>query len=82
MFRRSRKRIIVAIMGSLILLFAITLSVILFASYREVRQQNMELLKRHAELYYLGQESGNPAAEVPKEPPDSPDGPVPVEFCR
>ena len=77
MFRRSRKRIIVAIMGSLILLFAITLSVLLFASYREVRQQNMELLKRHAELYYLGQESGNPAAEVPKEPPDSPDGPAP-----
>ena len=53
MFSRSRRKIILAIMGSLILLFAITLSVILFASFREVRQENMDMLKRHVELYYL-----------------------------
>ena len=40
MFSRSRRKIILAIMGSLILLFAVTLSVILFASFREVRQEN------------------------------------------
>ena len=49
MFKRSRKKIILAIMGSLILLFAVTLSVIMLASYREIRQENMEMLKRHVE---------------------------------
>ena len=47
MFKRSRNKIILAIMGSLVLLFAITLSVILLASYREIRQDNMEMLKRY-----------------------------------
>ena len=56
MFSRSRRKIILAIMGSLILLFAVTLSVILFASYREIRQENMDLLARHVELYYLDKE--------------------------
>ena len=32
MFKRSRRKIILAIMGSLVLLFAITLSVIMLAS--------------------------------------------------
>ena len=44
MFKRSRKKIILAIMGALILLFAVTLSVILLASYREIRQENMDML--------------------------------------
>ena len=57
MFKQSRKKIILAIMGSLILLFAITLSVILMASYREIRQENMAMLKRHVELYYLDSET-------------------------
>ena len=59
-------------MGSLILLFAITLSVILFASYREIRQKNMEMLERHVELYYLQQEPEGSAASIPIEPPDRP----------
>ena len=58
MFNRSRRKIILSIMGSLILLFAITLSVIMFASYREIRQNNAEMLDRYVELYYLGSESG------------------------
>ena len=71
MFKRSRRRIILAIMGSLILLFAITLSVILLASYREIRQENMEMLKRHVELYYLEDEAGGPADLPPAVPPDA-----------
>lgn len=59
MFSQSRRKIILSIMGSLILLFAITLSVILFASYREIRQENMDMLQRHVELYYLERESGS-----------------------
>ena len=70
MFKRSRKKIILAIMGSLILLFAITLSVILLASYREIRQENMAMLKRHVELYYLDGETGGPPGLPPDGPPD------------
>ena len=77
MFKRSRKRIIMAIMGSLILLFAITLSVILMASYREIRQENMAMLKRHVELFYLDSEAGAPADLSPDEPPDKPDAHAP-----
>ncbi len=77
MFRRSRKKIILAIMGSLILLFAITLSVILLASYREVRQKNMDMLKRYVELYSLDSETGGPGDLPPDAPPDSPDAPAP-----
>lgn len=76
MFKRSRKKIILAIMGSLILLFAITLSVILLASYREIRQENMEMLKRHVELYYLEDEAGGPGDFPPEAPPDKPDAPA------
>ena len=72
MFKRSRRKIILAIMGSLILLFAITLSVILLASYREIRQKNMDMLRRHVELYYLESEAGAPAMP-PDAPPDMPD---------
>ena len=74
MFKRSRRKIILAIMGSLILLFAITLSVILLASYREIRQENMAMLRRHVELYYLDSETGGPAVP-PDAPPDMPDAP-------
>jgi len=38
-------------MLSLILLFAVTLSVIVLASYREIRQQSSEMLERYVELY-------------------------------
>ena len=60
MFSRSRLKIILSIMGSLILLFTITLGVILFASYQEIRQENMELLKEHVGRYYLEKETESP----------------------
>lgn len=73
MFSKSRRKIVLAIMGSLILFFAVTLSVILFASFREVRQENMDMLKRHVELYYLEREPGSreepPAGQPPEKPP-------------
>lgn len=73
MFSKSRRKIVLAIMGSLILLFAVTLSVILFASFREVRQENMEMLRRHVELYYLEREPDGreepPAGQPPEKPP-------------
>ena len=56
-------------MGSLILLFAVTLSVIMLASYREMRQQNTKMLEHYAELYSLEQQ-----ADRQNEPEIIPDG--------
>ena len=53
MFNRSRRQIILSIMGSLILLFVVTLSVILLASYREIQQKNADMLERYVALYAL-----------------------------
>ena len=55
MFSRSRKKIILSIMGSLILLLVVTLSVIMLASYREIWQRDSEMLKRYVERYSLEQ---------------------------
>jgi len=59
MFKETRRRIIIAIMMSLLLLFSVTLSVILFASYREVRKNNSEKLERYMELYLLDESEPN-----------------------
>ena len=75
MFNRSRRKIILSIMGSLILLFTITLSVILYASYQEIRQENMDMLERHAELYYLGKEPDSQDTAAPEPQPDGHDDP-------
>ena len=40
-------------MVSLILLFAVTLSVIMLASYHEIRQQSSEMLERYVELFSI-----------------------------
>lgn len=65
MYSSSRKKIILSIMGSLILLFSATLSVILFASYREIRQQSAEMLERYVNLYSLEQQPGmNPSNDL------------------
>lgn len=53
MFRRSRRKIILSIMGSLILLFAMTLAVILLASFGEIRHKNVEMLERYVVEYSL-----------------------------
>ena len=57
MFNQSRKKIILSIMGSLILLFVITLSVIVLASFREIRHKNLEMLERYVEMYSLDKKS-------------------------
>ena len=76
MFNRSRRKIVLSIMGSLILLFAVTLSVVMFASYREVRLQNTEMLERYVELYALEGQPGGPNDPGPmgSKPPDEPPG--------
>ena len=73
MFRRTRRRIIFSIMGSLSLLFVITLSVILFASSRQMLRENLEKLERYSDRYLLESQkngmnppgSGNPGSGNP-----------------
>ncbi len=77
MFSRSRKKIILSIMLSLILLFAVTLSVIMLASYHEIRQQNSDMLKRYVELYALDQQSEPEKAPDFKPGSQNPPGPGP-----
>lgn len=53
MFKRSRRKIVAAIMAVLALLFLGTLIVIYTASYLDVLESNFEMLTHHAELYLL-----------------------------
>lgn len=77
MFNKSRRKIIFSIMGSLILLFVVTLSVIMFASYMEVRQKNSELLERYVELFrldsYQKPDDQKPDGQRPGDAPEIPE---------
>ena len=74
MFNKSRRKIILSIMGSLLLLFVMTLSVILLASYRELRQNNEQMLSRYIEMYSLGQQEPGQPPEGFEEPGQRPGG--------
>lgn len=58
MFKKSRKKILLSIMGALVLLFVLTLLVLLLASDQEMRQKNAELLERYVSLYSLEDNPG------------------------
>ena len=58
MFNQSRRKIILSIMGLLVLLFVVTMAVIVFASFREIRHKNLEMLERYVEMYSLDQRTG------------------------
>ena len=67
-------------MVSLILLFTVTLSVIMLASYHELRRQSSEMLERYVDLYSLDQQ---PKTEMaPDLRPDSQDLPGPAPEQR
>lgn len=53
MFKKTRRKIVAAIMFILVCLFAGTLAVIYTSSYFEVSNSNYEMLKRHAQMYIL-----------------------------
>ena len=63
MFNRSRKKIILSIMGSLILLFSVTLSVILAASFREVRHRNSKMLEHYVQTWLAKADRAIPALQ-------------------
>ena len=70
MFKKTRRKIVVAIMSILVLLWAGTLGVIYASSYYETKKQNEQMLQTHAEKYVLFQ-------SFPDEMP--PDRPAPDE---
>ena len=53
MFKKSRRKIVVAIMSILVLLWVGTLGVIYASSYFEMTKQNAQMLQAHAEMYSL-----------------------------
>ena len=63
MFKKTRRKIILSIMGSLIFLFCAALSVIMVASYQELRQKNTDMLERYVNLYYLERQTGDPEGQ-------------------
>lgn len=55
MFKKSRKKIVAAIMSILVHLWVGTLGVIYASSYFEMKNQNEQMLQAHAEMYTLPQ---------------------------
>ena len=53
MFKKSRRKIVAAIMSILVLLWVGTLGVIYASSYFEMAKQNEQMLKAHSEMYSL-----------------------------
>lgn len=53
MFRRSRRKIVAAIMSILVLLWAGTLGIIYASSYFEMQKQNEQMLRSYAQMYNL-----------------------------
>ena len=83
MFKKSRRKIVAAIMSILVLLWVGTLSIIYASSYFEMTKQNEQMLKAHAQMYSLSDSfdgmrppsrpfpSGNPVS-----PPDFTESPM------
>ena len=59
-------------MGSLLVLFAVTLGLILFASYRDINSGNSEMLERYSDLFRLDSQGEPPQA--PPEPRSETEG--------
>ena len=53
MFKKSRRKIVAAIMSVLVLLWVGTLGVIYASSYFEMSKQNVQMLKAHSDMYSL-----------------------------
>ena len=55
MFKKSRRRIVAAIMSILVALWAGTLGIIYASSYYDMKRQNEQMLQAHAQMYVLPQ---------------------------
>lgn len=69
MFKKSRRKIVAAIMSVLVLLWAGTLALIYASSYFEMAERNQGILLEHADRYVLQQPSD---ARLPEKPAPAP----------
>ncbi len=65
MFLKSRRKIVISIVGALLLLLAVTVSVIIITSYFDTKKQNAEMISHYVELYSIDNQPGED-----DEPPD------------
>lgn len=65
MFKQSRRKIVIAIMSVLVVLWVGTLGVIYTSSYYEMSKRNENLLKAHADMYEISQT----LIDAPQKPP-------------
>lgn len=73
MFKRSRRKIVAAIMSILVLLWVGTLGIIYVSSYFEMSNQNKEMLKTHSNMFVLSQTMDNPNFAKPRPTTDNRD---------
>lgn len=73
MFKKSRRKIVAAILSVLILLLFGTFVVIYFSSYVEMTNENQQMLRQYVDDYTLQMgEADRPEGDVPKDKPGSP----------
>lgn len=65
MFKKSRRKIVAAIMSILVLLWVGSLGIIYGVSYFDMARQNAQMLRTHAEMYTL---SGSVGSMLPQRP--------------
>ena len=70
MFKKSRRKIVAAIMSILTALWLGTLAVIYISSYFEVNSTNLEMLKEHAALYTLSKQQGGSLGDFVRPTPN------------
>lgn len=70
MFKKSRRKIVAAIMSILTALWLGTLAVIYIFSYFEVNSTNLEMLKEHAALYTLSKQQGGSLGDFVRPTPN------------
>ena len=66
MFKKSRRKIVAAIMSVLVLLWVGTLGVIYASSYIEMSKRNEAMMSVHAEMYTLSNPFGDMPPIMPK----------------
>lgn len=79
MFKRSRKKIVAAIMAILVVLWVSTLGVIYASSYLDMSRHNRQMLKAHSDMYVLAHSAPDthlPTSEKPKGRPKFADEPM------
>lgn len=79
MFKRSRKKIVAAIMAILVVLWVSTLGVIYASSYLDMSRHNRQMLKAHSDMYVLAHSAPDthlPTSEKSKDRPKFADEPM------